>query len=94
MFAASSRVVSIWFFGFCVRILGLGLCLVCCECLSHLVVFVLLSLQRGRRVGCIWGGAGVVWHACVELWLRAERSWCVDFVRDRVLFPIGEYEYG
>ena len=70
-------------FGLCVRILGLGMCLVCCECLSRLVVLVLLSSLRGRCVGCIWGGAGVGWHACVELWRRAERSWCVDFVRGR-----------
>jgi hypothetical protein len=49
--------------------------------LSRLVVLVLLSSLRGRCVGCIWGGVGVGWRACVELWRRADRSWCVDFVR-------------
>jgi hypothetical protein len=56
---------------------------VCRECLSRLVVLVLLRSQRGRCVGCIWGGAGVGWLVCVELWRRAERSWCVDFVQGR-----------
>jgi len=47
---------------------------VCCVCLSRLVVLVLLSSLRGRCVGCIWGGVGVGWRACVDLWRRAERS--------------------
>ena len=70
-------------FGFFVRILGLVMCLVCCECLSRLVMLDLVSSLRGRCVGCIWGGVGVGRRACVELWRRAERSWCVDFVRGR-----------
>jgi hypothetical protein len=56
---------------------------VCCECLSRLIVLVLLSSLRGRFVGCIWGGAGVGWHACVGLWRCVVRSWCVGFLRDR-----------
>ena len=46
-------------FGFCVRILGLGMCLGYCECLACLVVLVPLSSLRGRCVGFIWGGVGV-----------------------------------
>ena len=46
-------------FGFCVRILELGMCLGYCGCLARLVVLVLLSLLRGRCVDCIWGGVGV-----------------------------------
>ena len=46
-------------FGFCVRILGLGMCLGYCGCLARQVVLVLLSLLRGRCVDCIWGGVGV-----------------------------------
>jgi hypothetical protein len=53
---------------------------VCCECLSRLNVLVFFGSLRGKCVGCIWGGAGVGWHACVELWRRAERCWYVDFV--------------
>ncbi len=60
------------------------MCLVCCKCLVILVVLVLLSSKQGRYVGCIWGGVGVGWHACKELWRRAARSWYVDFVRGRV----------
>ena len=70
-------------FVFFFRIIGLGMFLVCCECLSRLVVLVLLSSLRGICVGCIWDGDGVGWHARVELWRRAEGSWCVDFVRGR-----------
>ena len=55
----------------------------CCECVSRLAVLVLLSSLRGICVGCIWGGVGVGWCACVELWRRADRSLCVDFVRGR-----------
>ena len=58
-FVASGRVVSIMCFGCYVSILGLGMRLRCCECLSHLVVFVLLILLRGICVDCIWGGGGV-----------------------------------
>ena len=46
-------------FGFCVRILGLGMCLGHCECLSSLVVLVLLSSLRGICVDCSWDGVGV-----------------------------------
>ena len=63
-------------FGLCERILGIGMCLVCCECLSCQVVLVLLSSLRGSCVGCIWGGASVGWNACVELWRRAKRILC------------------
>ena len=70
-------------FGFCVCILGLGMCLGCCGCLARRVMIALLSMLRSRRVGCIWGGAGVGWHACVGLWRCVVRSWCVNFVRVR-----------
>jgi len=64
-----------------VRIIGLGLHVGYCRCLRHLVVIALLNLLRGRRVGCIWGGFYVDWHACVGLWRFVGRMWCVSFVR-------------
>ena len=70
-------------FGFCVRIHGLGMYLVYCECLARLVVLVLLSSLRGRCGDCIWGGVYVEWRACMELWQCVVRSWCVDFVQGR-----------
>ena len=55
-------------FGFYVRILELGMCLVCYESLSRLVVLVLFSSLRGICVGCIWVvlvlGGMRVWNCC------------------------------
>ena len=70
-------------FGFCVRILGLGMCVGCCGCLARRVVIAHLTLLRGRCVGCIWGGVGVGCHACVGLWRYVVHSCCVSFVRSR-----------